>query len=87
MTGEFLHAHRDEILATVSHVESLERNEHPLNRIMAIDEHDGETVITTTDIHLPHRIAHALKSAWGGEMKTHYDLDGYFTRVLWSRNE
>jgi hypothetical protein len=41
----------------------------------------------TTDVHLPHRIAHALKDAWGGTMKTHYDLEGYFARVHWERND
>jgi hypothetical protein len=87
LAGSFLDGHRREILATVSHVGESERSEHPLNRIMSIDEQDDGTItITTTDIHLPHRIAHAIKDAWGGTMKTHYDLEGYFTRVQWERN-
>jgi hypothetical protein len=87
LTGNFLSGHRDEILATASNVEESQRAEHPLNRIMAIEEGETETVITTTDVHLPHGIAHALKDAWGGEMKTHYDEEGYFTRVHWERND
>jgi hypothetical protein len=54
---------------------------------MAIEQRGSDTVITTTDIHLPHRIGHALKDAWGGNLKTHYDLAGYFTRVEWERND
>jgi NMD protein affecting ribosome stability and mRNA decay len=87
LSGGFLQAHRDEILATVKHVEERERGDHPLNRIMAIDEHEGAIVISTTDVHLPHRIAHALRNAWDGATKTHYDPAGYFTRVQWVRED
>jgi NMD protein affecting ribosome stability and mRNA decay len=86
IAGDFIEAHEDEILATIRHVAEAEVSEHPLNRIMAIDEDDGVLVISTTDLHLPHRIAHALRDAWGGTMKTHYDLGGCFTRVLWERD-
>ncbi len=86
LSGGFLGAHRDEILATIRHIEETERSEHPLNRIMSIEDKDDVLTIRTTDLHLPHRIAHALKDAWGGEMKTHYDTEGCFTRVQWERN-
>jgi NMD protein affecting ribosome stability and mRNA decay len=88
LSGGFLAEHRDEILATARHVGEAECSQHPLNRIMSVVEsHDEPTIsITTTDVHLPHRIAHAIKDAWGGTMKTHYDLDGYFTRVRWERD-
>lgn len=86
LSGSFLASHSDEILATVRHVGDAERNEHPLNRIMAIDQERSTITITTTDVHLPHRIAHAVKDAWGGTTKTHYDLEGYFARVQWQRD-
>ena len=85
LSGSFLNEHREEILSRVHHIEELERQEHPLNRIMAIDEGDAEIKISTTDIHLPHYIGHALRDAWGGVTRTHYDLDGYFVRVQWRR--
>ncbi len=87
LAGRFLAEHREQILATARRVGELERNEHPLHRIMDIEEHGDEIVITTTDIHLPHRIAHALEDAWGGNMSTHYDLDGYFARARWERDD
>jgi NMD protein affecting ribosome stability and mRNA decay len=87
LTGEFIDAHRSEIIATIRHVEESERQEHPLNRIMEIETRDDGLRITTTDLHLPHRIAHALSDAWGGTMGTHYDRNGYFTRVIWERND
>ena len=44
-----------------------------------------DIVVTTTDIHLPRRIGHALEAAWDGELTTHYDEAGYFARVRWER--
>lgn len=87
LAGNFLAAHRDEILATARNFEESQRREHPLNRIITIADGDGEITITTTDIHLPHGIAHAIRDAFDGEMKTHYDEEGYFTRVHWRRDD
>ena len=87
VSGGFFEDHRDEVLSRARNVEEFERSEHPLHRIMAIEQRGADTVITTTDIHLPHRIGHALKDAWGGNLKTHYDLAGYFTRVEWERSD
>ena len=87
VSGSFVASHRNEILARIRHVEASERAQHPLHRIMTIDERDTAITITTADIHLPRRIAHALEDAWGGTAKTHYDRDGYFTRVRWERND
>jgi NMD protein affecting ribosome stability and mRNA decay len=87
LSGEFPDAYRAEVLSRARNVEASERSEHPLHRIMSIEKRGEGTVITTTDIHLPHRIGHALQDAWGGQLKTHYDREGYFTRVQWERNE
>ncbi len=86
LTGLFLREHQQEIIGRIRNVEEAERQEHPLNRIMEISDQDDGVRITTTDIHLPHRIAHALQDAFGGSMNTHYDREGYFARVLWERN-
>jgi hypothetical protein len=87
LAGSFPSKLQNEIIARIRHVEEAERQEHPLNRIIEIAEREDDVTITTTDIHLPHRIAHALHDAFGGKITTHYDRDGYFTRVLWERNE
>lgn len=87
LSGQFLAAHREEILATIRHIAEAERNEHPLHRIMTIDEDEGTITVATTDVHLPHQMAHALKDAYGGSIRTHYDLEGYFTRAAWERND
>ena len=88
LAGAFLAAHRDEILALARNVEARARAEHPLQRIMKIAEGEapGETVVTTTDIHLPRRIGHALVDAYKGDLRTHYDEEGYFARIDWRRD-
>lgn len=85
--GAFLRGHAAEIEHLVRHVEKLENGEHPLHRIMKITPGEGgEVVVTTTDIHLPRRIAEALYNAYEGEMDFHYDEEGYFVRASWSRS-
>jgi hypothetical protein len=88
LAGAFLAARRDEILALARNVEARARAEHPLQRIMKIAEGEapGETVVTTTDIHLPRRIGHALVDAYKGDLRTHYDEEGYFARIDWRRD-
>jgi len=86
LRGTFLGEHVDEALRMVKHIEAAENAEHPLHRIMTIDQTANQVVIRTTDIHLPHRIGHALESAWGGKLSTHYDEAGYFVRVGWERD-
>jgi len=87
LSGSFLIGHADEVLATVQHVAEQERRQHPLHRIMAVETDDEDVVILTTDIHLPHRLAHALRDAWGGAVSQHYDPAGYFARARWERND
>jgi hypothetical protein len=85
--GTFYVQHADEVLHAVRNVEKAENAQHPLHRIMTIRRGAGTLTIETTDIHLPRRIAHALESAWGGELATHYDEAGYFVRITWERND
>jgi hypothetical protein len=87
LRGSFFAQHEDEVLRLVRHVEKDEHSQHPLNRIIAIRRAAGQATITTTDIHLPRRIGHALESAWDGTLATHYDEAGHFARVEWERND
>ena len=76
-----------EMLNLVRHQEEAEKAEHPLNRIIDIDEGPEAIVITTTDIHLPRRIGEAIQRAFRGSHTTHFDENGYFVRVNWSRDD
>jgi hypothetical protein len=87
LTGGFVAPHADEILALARHQEELEKGEHPLNRIMAVDELPAGLAIRTTDIHLPRRIGEAVHRAYQGDLDVAYDKDGYFVRVHWRRTD
>jgi hypothetical protein len=85
--GSFLVRHRDEILHIIRRQEEIEKPDHPLNRIMKIEDMGDQIVVTTTEIHLPRRIGEALKSAFDGDLDFNYDEDGYFVRVGWRRDD
>jgi hypothetical protein len=77
----------EEIIKLARHQEEVEKAEHPLHRIMSIEEREDHLVITTTDIHLSRRIGQALHSAYKGSLDIHYDEEGYFIRARWTRSE
>lgn len=86
LSGAFVQEHRDELLAVARHNEAAENKEHPLNRIMAIDEDGKAIVIRTTDIHLPRRIGEALHHAYQGKLDIDYEPGNYFVKIGWMRN-
>lgn len=85
LKGEFLQAHREEILHLMRNHEAKEKAEHPLQRIMAIVESADGLTVTTTDAHLARDIAQALHSAYKGELEFHYNKDENLLRATWSR--
>jgi hypothetical protein len=85
LQGEFFLAHHEEILHLAQNVEKHERAEHPLKRIMKIEEKDGTTLVTTTDIHLARGIGEAIHNAYQGDLEFHYNPDEYLLRVNWTR--
>jgi hypothetical protein len=84
--GGFVFDHKDEIVNLARNTEALENGEHPLHRIMGVEEGEGGIEITTTDIHLPRRIGEALAHAFEGELDFHYDDEAYLIRVSWTRD-
>ena len=50
---------------------------------MAIDDQDDGLLITTTDIHLARRIGEALKNAYQGDLKYHYNAGESQFRLHW----
>jgi hypothetical protein len=87
ISGAFAAAHADELLRLIRNTEKAENREHPLHRLMNICLEEDVITVTTTDIHLPRRIGHALEDAWHGELETHYDEEGWFARVTWRREQ
>lgn len=86
LSGTFYREHKEEMLNLVRNCETAAKGERPLNRIMAIDDEDDHTVITTTEIHLPRRIGNALRDAYGGDLDIQYTPEGDSLRVTWERS-
>jgi hypothetical protein len=85
LDGDFALAHRDELLRIARNEAEHEGAEHPMNRIMSVDDGDACIVISTTDVHLPQRIARALKRAHDGKLDIRYASDDYAVRARWHR--
>ena len=83
LAGQFLAQHREEVLRLVSNEEQKAKAEHPLKRIMAIEDENGGLLITTTDIHLARRIGEALKNAYQGVLEYHYNAGESQFRLHW----
>ncbi len=83
--GIFAKDHHDELMQLLRHHEQREKSEHPLQRIMQIDEQPDSWVITTTDIHLARGLGEALEHAYRGTLQYHYNKDDYLLRVSWER--
>jgi NMD protein affecting ribosome stability and mRNA decay len=85
LRGRFAIEQKEELLRLARHQEAAEKQEHPMNRIMSIEDEVNAVVINTTDIHLPRRIGEAVQRAFHGELSEHFDHEGYFARVNWLR--
>lgn len=87
LKGEFVKSHRQEIIDIARNEQKDETAEHPLNRIMRIEDRPDGLLITTTDVHLARLIGEAMRRAHKGELHLRYDAQGYAVRVEWNRQE
>ncbi|MDT3706393.1 MAG: BCAM0308 family protein [Thiobacillus sp.] len=85
VSGTFFKDHREELLQLARNEESRTKAEHPLKRIMKIEDQDDGIQITTTDIHLARGIGEALHHAYQGELEYHYNEQENLLRVTWQR--
>jgi len=83
--GSFFDEHKKEIINLVHHEEAQAKENHPLSRLIEVEEEPGGVLITTTDTHLPRRIGEALKHAYQGELHFQYGEGAYSIRVNWKR--
>lgn len=87
MSGHYVRKHREELINLARNREAEEIREHPLHRILSIEEGPDWMVIKTTDIHLPHNIAESLRDAHQGDLNIQYPTEEYFLRAEWRRKE
>ncbi len=82
--GAFLAEHREEILGLVRNIEARESADHPLKRLMGIEEDGDGLLVKTTDVHLARAVGDALKRAYGGTLEGGYAGSAPL-RMRWSR--
>lgn len=85
--GGFFSEHREEIENLLrNHVRHV-NDEHPLQRMMAMEKQgDGSLEITLTDPHLARGLGDALHKAYGGQLSYQYQNGEYLLRVHWERD-
>ncbi|GMR06396.1 MAG: BCAM0308 family protein [Gammaproteobacteria bacterium] len=85
ISGDFYAQHKDEIQSLIRNVEEREKAEHPLKRIMQVEEKNETVVYSFTDAHLARGIGDALHHAYQGELDYQYTNEDIMLRVNWSR--
>ncbi len=85
LSGSFLARHREEILNRVRNVEKRVLGEHPLERIMRMEERSGEIIVYATSEHLIARLAKALHRDFRGTLDLKYAREDKFATAHWRR--
>jgi hypothetical protein len=85
LEGPFFEAHREEIMNLVHNVETQEKNQHPLERIMTLRKGRRTAAVTTTGVHVARRIGETIASAYKGDLSIQYPPDEGSIRVYWQR--
>jgi NMD protein affecting ribosome stability and mRNA decay len=78
-----LSARRTELLALIRNVEETEKAEHPLERLMDVEESGGQLVVTTTGVHLARELAHKLGRQLHRKPRFRYADDEDLVHVDW----
>ena len=87
LSGAFFRKHRREIVNLVENVIERQQSEHPLKRLMGIDDIEEGIVITFTDIHLPRSIGEAIERAYDGTLDIQFGEESGISRVYWQRED
>ncbi|MBL3826862.1 MULTISPECIES: BCAM0308 family protein [unclassified Marinobacter] len=88
LSGGFLGKHRDEILKLIHNKVEEEKAEHPMKRLMGIEDGpEGELIVRFTDLHLPRGAGEAIERAYDGELDIQYTKESNLVRVYWNRDE
>jgi NMD protein affecting ribosome stability and mRNA decay len=85
LSGMFFQDHKEEILNLIQNIEKQEKQDHPLERIMAIRGNKAVTTVTTTGIHVARRIGEALSRAYKGDYRLNYANEDEQVQVTWHR--
>jgi NMD protein affecting ribosome stability and mRNA decay len=85
LKGAFLAEHRTDVLNLARTREARAKEDHPLQRIIAVEPVVDGVVITTTDAHLARSIATAAHEAFKGTLDMTYSKGENLLRATWKR--
>ncbi len=86
LKGDYVLAHKQDLLNLVRNEEARARGFNPLERVMSIKENGhGSIIISTTNEKLAQRLGRAIKKAFQGEVAYHWSHDNKLARVDWER--
>lgn len=86
MRGNFYNQHRDEIWNLIRNVEKMEKQSHPMERIMNSSDESDTTILHTTGVHLARRIGEVIAHSFQGEFSFQYSDGEQNIRVMWQRD-
>lgn len=81
--GSSVRGEREALLKLIRHRADHAKAEHPMQRIMAIEDEGQGLLITTTDVHLARALGDALHHAHHGELRIRYSDGETLVRVYW----
>lgn len=86
LSGEFFDEHRDEIMHLVHNKVEAQKAQHPMKRLMVVeDQKGGGVVVSFTDAHSPRGVGEAIERAYEGELDIQYTKGAGIVRVYWRR--
>ncbi|MCL5428976.1 MAG: BCAM0308 family protein [Chloroflexi bacterium] len=83
--GAFFEAHREEIVSLIKNQEKLEKERHPLERLMGIKKSGKGLRVETTGLHMARRLGDALGNAYQGKLDIEYLKGQEKVRISWER--
>lgn len=84
LPSEFLEQ-REEVMGMLKNAEKAERETHPLERLMAVEDGEGGTlVVTTTGLHLAKAITSKLERRFHKKARIHYPPEAHLMQADWS---
>ena len=86
LSGDFFIEHHGEILNRIENLARAVKAEHPLERIVKMDEKSGELVIFATSEHLVARLGKAVHRDFKGELVLKYARDDKYALAHWRRD-
>jgi NMD protein affecting ribosome stability and mRNA decay len=83
--GDYFTEHKDEILNLVRNDAEHALREHPLQKIVEIEDHGTEVSITTAELHLARKLGETVQHAHKGDLDVRYSPDQTQVRMKWRR--